>query len=114
MSLTNPVESKNGQCCTCGYDGQEETPCLKRNTAKFNFDQTHCGHWWDGPDEQALADTEEGQVISAITDLEAAIDIAAAAEREACAKVAETVIADGSTEESSAGEYIAQAIRGRK
>ena len=39
---------------------------------------------------------------------------AVATEREACAKVAETVIADGSTEESSAGEYIAQAIRGRK
>lgn len=36
-------EPLNGTCCSCGYDGPEETPCLKRE------DGTHCVHWWDGP-----------------------------------------------------------------
>ena len=31
-----------GTCCSCGYDGQEETECPKR------ADRTHCVHWWDG------------------------------------------------------------------
>lgn len=35
---------KHGVCCTCGYDGVEETPCAKR-------DEAHCDHWWDGPGE---------------------------------------------------------------
>ncbi len=34
---------KDGVCCACGYDGEEETPCPKRE------DGTHCEHWWDGP-----------------------------------------------------------------
>lgn len=34
----------NGACCSCGYDGEEETPCGARE------DETHCEHWWDGPD----------------------------------------------------------------
>ena len=44
--------AKFGVCCTCGYEGDEETPCPKRNTAKYNFDQIHCVHWWDGPDPE--------------------------------------------------------------
>jgi hypothetical protein len=39
------IEAKGGRCCTCGYDGPDETPCLSRE------DRTHCVHWWDGPDE---------------------------------------------------------------
>ena len=31
-----------GTCCSCGYAGQEETECPKRE------DRTHCVHWWDG------------------------------------------------------------------
>jgi hypothetical protein len=38
-----------GKCCSCGYDGEDETPCPKRE------DGTHCDHWWDGPDEPARA-----------------------------------------------------------
>ena len=37
---------KAGRCCCCGYEGQEETECPKRQ------DKTHCVHWWDGPGEQ--------------------------------------------------------------
>jgi len=40
------VEPKNGKCCNCGYEGTEETPCPERE------DQTHCVHWWDGPNEE--------------------------------------------------------------
>lgn len=36
---------RDGVCCDCGYDGQEETPCPKRD------DRTHCVHWWDGDEE---------------------------------------------------------------
>ena len=39
--MNNP---KSGRCCTCGYEGEEETPCPAR------ADETHCEHWWDGPD----------------------------------------------------------------
>lgn len=41
-------QTKDGRCCSCGYDGEVETPCLKRE------DETHCEHWWDGPEEVAL------------------------------------------------------------
>lgn len=34
-----------GVCCQCAYAGEEETPCPKRD------DETHCNHWWDGPEE---------------------------------------------------------------
>jgi hypothetical protein len=37
-----------GRCCSCGYDGEAETPCEKRE------DETHCDHWWDGPDDEEL------------------------------------------------------------
>lgn len=39
MFLEEPI---NGTCCACGYSGDEETPCLKRE------DGAHCEHWWDG------------------------------------------------------------------
>ena len=32
-----------GRCCGCGYTGEDETPCPKRD------DESHCAHWWDGP-----------------------------------------------------------------
>ncbi len=34
----------SGVCCSCGYDKEEETPYMERE------DNTHCEHWWDGPD----------------------------------------------------------------
>ena len=37
----------NGVCCGCGYDGEDETPCVGRS------DGTHCVHWWDGPDDES-------------------------------------------------------------
>jgi len=37
---------KDGRCCDCGYHGQEETECPKRE------DKTHCVHWWDGSNTQ--------------------------------------------------------------
>lgn len=36
---------KNGVCCACGYDGDEETPCPNRD------DATHCVHWWEADDD---------------------------------------------------------------
>ncbi|VVB53304.1 Uncharacterised protein [uncultured archaeon] len=38
------VKPVNGVCCSCGYKGKKETPC------KVREDDTHCEHWWDGPD----------------------------------------------------------------
>lgn len=35
-------EAKDGVCCSCGYEGQDETPCPARE------DKIHCEHWWDG------------------------------------------------------------------
>lgn len=35
---------KSGLCCYCGYDGHPKTPCVRGKG------QTHCGHWWEGPD----------------------------------------------------------------
>ncbi len=35
----------DGRCCACGYDEPDETACPKRE------DETHCVHWWDGPNE---------------------------------------------------------------
>ena len=32
----------SGVCCSCGYSGEEETECPKRE------DKTHCEHWWEG------------------------------------------------------------------
>ena len=40
MRLEKPID---GTCCSCGYSGADETPCLKRE------DGTHCEHWCDGP-----------------------------------------------------------------
>lgn len=43
---TNPI---NGTCCFCGKRGHfddPETPCAK------SPDESHCEHWWDGPDEE--------------------------------------------------------------
>lgn len=34
-----------GRCCSCGYEGEEGTPCPVQE------DGTHCEHWWDGPEE---------------------------------------------------------------
>jgi len=35
---------ENGKCCSCGYEGVEETECAPRE------DKTHCVHWWEGKD----------------------------------------------------------------
>jgi hypothetical protein len=43
MGKSKPV---NGECCSCGYDGAEETPCEAR------ADGTHCVHWWDGLEDE--------------------------------------------------------------
>jgi hypothetical protein len=42
---TQMDEPRGGRCCACGYEGNEETPCLERE------DETHCVHWWDGASE---------------------------------------------------------------
>lgn len=34
----------SGTCCFCGFSGEEETECPD------SMDETHCEHWWDGPD----------------------------------------------------------------
>jgi hypothetical protein len=39
-------EPIDGVCCGCGYCGEEETPCPKRD------DGVHCWHWYDGPDDE--------------------------------------------------------------
>jgi hypothetical protein len=39
----------DGTCCSCGYNGAEDTPCQARE------DRTHCEHWWDGPEERVDA-----------------------------------------------------------
>lgn len=46
-----------GKCCSCGYEGKEETPCPKRE------DKTHCEHWWDGnqEDQEIFAGTPAQQ-----------------------------------------------------
>lgn len=36
---------KDGTCCSCGYDGIEETKCPKQE------DEVHCIHWWEGEEE---------------------------------------------------------------
>lgn len=36
---------ENGTCCSCDYNGEEESECPKRE------DKIHCEHWWDGPDK---------------------------------------------------------------
>ena len=41
MDATQP---KDGQCCSCGYTGSEETPCPTME------DHVHCVHWWEGMD----------------------------------------------------------------
>ena len=46
MCLINIPTPINGICCSCGYSGEEETKCPDRE------DQTHCYHWWDGPDKE--------------------------------------------------------------
>lgn len=45
--LKRAEEQRCGTCCDCGYSGDDETPCEKRE------DGTHCEHWWEGPDEEA-------------------------------------------------------------
>jgi hypothetical protein len=35
----------SGVCCSCGYSGEDESPCPKRE------DGTHCNCWWDGEPE---------------------------------------------------------------
>ncbi len=39
------MKEKDGRCCSCGYEGEKETPCKKRE------DKTHCEHWWDGVEQ---------------------------------------------------------------
>lgn len=41
------LDARDGVCCSCGYDGDEDTPCLNRT------DRVHCVHWWDGPTTEA-------------------------------------------------------------
>lgn len=41
-SVNRTGERRDGVCCSCGYDGTEETTCEART------DRTHCEHWWDG------------------------------------------------------------------
>jgi hypothetical protein len=53
------MEPRNGRCCSCGYDGDEEGTCGKR------ADETHCVHWWEGTDAAAeidanMSDSMEG------------------------------------------------------
>lgn len=44
---------REGVCCSCGYDGEEETDCPKRE------DDTHCEHWWDGAAEDLIRQAAE-------------------------------------------------------
>lgn len=41
-----------GKCCSCGYDGNSEQVCYRRE------DTTHCDHWWEGEDADAIRDDE--------------------------------------------------------
>ena len=45
------MEPKIGRCCTCGYENTDKVECPKRNVLEFNFDSTHCEHWWEGSEE---------------------------------------------------------------
>jgi hypothetical protein len=40
-----PPTPKDGVCCSCGYSGNEQTKCQKRE------DRTHCVHWWEVEEE---------------------------------------------------------------
>ena len=36
----------NGTCCFCGETEEDDGFCPESE------DQTHCNHWWEGPDEE--------------------------------------------------------------
>lgn len=40
-SDNDPID---GRCCHCGYSGEDER-------CPNSKDASHCGHWWDGPDD---------------------------------------------------------------
>jgi len=44
--VSRRLKELNGTCCSCEYDGVEETKCLARE------DQIHCVHWWEGTEEE--------------------------------------------------------------
>jgi ribosomal protein L37AE/L43A len=39
--VVRKISSELTPCCTCGYNGFEETPCEK------SPDGSHCPHWWE-------------------------------------------------------------------
>ncbi len=45
--MTSKKRATPGRCCSCGYNGAEETLCHERT------DRTHCVHWWDAEDAAA-------------------------------------------------------------
>ena len=38
-------DPSDGACCSCGYAGEEETPC------PIQEDHVHCVHWWEGVEQ---------------------------------------------------------------
>ena len=50
--MTEKQWGEDGKCCSCGYTGEEETRCPKRD------DEIHCVHWSQGPgsDEDYFTD----------------------------------------------------------
>jgi len=59
---TDPTDVvRDGQCCSCQYEGTEETACERRD------DKTHCVHWWDGPSTNNTVSEKIGRLHAAIT-----------------------------------------------
>lgn len=46
-------DALSGRCCSCGYDGEEDMPCPKRE------DGTHCDHRRDGPNDRRPGETRD-------------------------------------------------------
>lgn len=53
-----------GECCDCGYAGEDESPCPKRE------DGIHCEHWWDGSEEPVPEPKEPAALRSRDTEVD--------------------------------------------
>jgi len=65
--MTDAIGSINGKCCACGYCGDEETPCQKRE------DGCHCEHWWEGNDMSQKIQSLTDETHNLRADLAAAL-----------------------------------------
>lgn len=48
MEKEKSRKAKDGRCCSCGYECDEQTPCPSRE------DKIHCVHWWEKAEDETL------------------------------------------------------------